>query len=190
MIDFRTFAAGSSALGGLIWLATPLFPVLYRLSPSFRPRLLFVVAPLLVAVGLVGFDDAYRGTYGTIGRVGTGLVAVGVPLIGLGPLVQLLGFGLSPGVLFMLGAYAGAAVAGAGAIAVAVDVWRTGAPSRRLVVWLPLGVTATALATFPAAIVVPRSLARFDVFAVVAGLAWLAVGYYTLASGDDTAAPA
>jgi len=176
-------------LGGLIWLATPLFPLLYRLLSTVRPRLLFVLAPLLVAVGLVGFGDAYGGTYGAVGRVGTGLLAVGIPLIGLGPLAQWLGLSFGIGVLFLLGAYVGAALAGTGAVAVAAAAWRTEAPSRWLAVWLPVGVVATASATFPGSAFVPRLLASLDALAMAAGAAWLAVGYYTLASGDDAVAP-
>lgn len=188
MIEFRTVSAGSSALGGLIWLAAPLFPLLYRLSSTFRPRMLFVLAPLLVAVGLVGFDDAYGGTYGTTGRTGIGLVAVGVPSLGLAPLAQWLGLSFGIGVLFLLGAYVGAALAGTGAVAVAAAAWRTEAPSRWLAVWLPVGVVATASATFPGSAFVPRLLASLDALAMVAGAAWLAVGYYTLASGGDAGA--
>jgi hypothetical protein len=184
----RTGAAGSSVVGGLIWLLAPLVSGSPSLWFALRYDLLLVAASALVAVGLVGLYGAYGRTHGTVGRAGLTALGVGVLLLGLAPLSDYLVVTLPVGVAMLAGATVGALLAEAGTLGVAAAARRTGEPSKRLAVWLPLALPASVLTNFVGASVLELYFVGRNYYVGLAGLAWIAVGYHLLRSVEaDTA---
>lgn len=181
----RSVFALSAIFGGFVWLLAPAIPDSALFTEAVAFDRLVAVTPLLLVVGLYGFYREYAAVYSRWSKIGTGLACVG--LLGFVPisLHPIVGFTFVVGVVAIATAVAGGILSEAGTILLALDVWRTETPSKRLAVWFPLALPATVLANYVGS-------TQFEIFDVlwlyhtgVVGLAWIGLGYYLLATPGD-----
>lgn len=143
-------------IGGITFIAIPLFLPPHGSATLHASYIPLVVAVLLVVVGIWSFHTKYAVSYSWVGR--GGLWVLGLGTFGLLPysLHPLLADSIGTGILIMLIWRVAIVLIGIGAVGIGIDSYRTGLPTPLLGIW------------FPAALLVPV------VFTVVTdGVDWL-----------------
>lgn len=164
--DVIRWGGVAAMLGGVVFVVNGLLGLINKHAQYLD--VIFVVALLLVIVGLVGFHTLQKGNYGRIGRAGFYTVVIAT-------LAQILGL-----VVLMLGSAVLEWLIPIGSLAVLVGFVLYGAATLQAKVlprWCGIGFI----------IGLPVTIALGEVWGfVVFGLLWLALGY-VLWSKRDTA---
>ncbi len=159
----------AAMLGGVVFLMdTALTLTVVNPSEDRWPDVLFVIGILLVVVGLVGFHELHRGSYGRIGRAGFYTVVIA-------SLIQVVGL-----VGFLLGSMALEWLILVGGLGSLVGFALYGAAILRAGV-LPLWCGVAII------IALPSSIPLGEYANLLFGIVWLALGYILWSQRDSSA---
>ncbi len=179
------WSAGCAIIGGTIWLIAPLVLNTYRLSWTIQYDYLVLITPLFLVIGLVGYYREYTPAYSVGGRAGVWLLGVGVlSFIPIATHRTLISYTLPTGVVLLVIAFFGAVLAQVGTIAIAIDAWQTGIPSRWIAVWLPSALPVTAASNYIGATTLGLYSVGMNYYTGIFGLAWIGLGYHLWRSNE------
>ena len=89
--NFIRWCGLAAIVGGVAWTLATILPLVGPPGDwTGRTSLLFIIAVLLIVVGLVGLHDLQKGSYGYLGQSGLWTVIVGSSALMLGLMVYLL----------------------------------------------------------------------------------------------------
>lgn len=183
----RILFASSTIIGGCIWLLAPFVLSMYHFSQEIQYAQLFLIAPLFLAIGLIGYYREFASKYSLTGRVGIFLLALGV--LGFVPFSThrtLTTYTLPAFFPLAVIAVVGAVSAQVGMVGIAIDAWQTNVPSKRMALWLPLSLPATAAINYIGDTMLGLFHVGLHYYTGVSGLAWIGLGYLLWQSTEGT----